>query len=125
MNGLVAVLLVGSGAAVGAPVRYWLASRLDDTSAADAGRWPRGTLAVNLLGSLVLGVVVGAALDHAWALALGTGFCGGLTTYSSLAVQSVVVGDRRLRAGIGYLTLTTLAGLGLCALGYLLGRALA
>ena len=75
-------LLVALGAAVGAPLRYlaghWLDRRL---------HW--GTLLVNLVGSAMLGALVGAAVDGHWLALLGTGFCGGLTTYSAFAVQTV------------------------------------
>jgi fluoride exporter len=89
-------LLVALGAAVGAPLRYLTGRALD-------ARFPWGTLTVNLLGSALLGALVGAAVDgHALAL-LGTGFCGGLTTYSTFAVQSVQGGRRR---GTAYAVVT-------------------
>ena len=49
---------------------------------------------MNLVGSFVLGALVGAAVDGHWLALLGTGFCGGLTTYSAFAVQSVQGGPR-------------------------------
>jgi CrcB protein len=84
----VTALLVALGAAVGAPVRFLAGHWLD-------GRLHWGTLLVNLAGSFVLGAVVGAALDGNLLALLGTGFCGGLTTYSSFAVQTVDGGPRR------------------------------
>ena len=78
-------LLVALGAAVGAPLRYAVAHALD-------GRWPTGTLLVNVLGSGLAGCFAALALSEgAWAL-LVTGFCGGFTTYSSCAVHSVDLG---------------------------------
>ena len=74
-------LLVAAGAALGAALRFWVAHHLDD-------RTPWGTLVVNVAGSFVLGLLVGGGPSpHAVAL-LGTGFCGGLTTYSAFAVQT-------------------------------------
>lgn len=107
-------LLVALGAGVGAPVRY-LAGHLLDRRV----HW--GTLLVNLVGSAVLGGLVGGAVEgHRLAL-LGTGFCGGLTTYSAFAVQSVQ-GGRRL--GTAY-AVTTVAGcLALATLGHLVARSL-
>ena len=82
-------LLVALGAAVGAPLRLPRAHHLD-------GRFPLGTLLVNVTGSAVLGLCTALAL-HGDALALlGTGFCGGLTTYSAFTVQAV---DRGRPAG--------------------------
>ncbi|MGZ6738872.1 MAG: fluoride efflux transporter FluC, partial [Nocardioides sp.] len=104
-------LLVALGAAVGAPLRLTLAHHLD-------GRWHRGTLVANVLGSFLLGLFTALALDaHTLAL-LGTGLCGGFTTYSSFAVQTHRLGARD---GSGYAAVTVLASLGACALGFLLG----
>lgn len=105
-----AALLVALGAAVGAPLRLLAGHRWDD-------RWPRGTLAVNLAGSLLLGALVGAAVDGAWLALLGTGFCGGLTTYSSFAVQSAGLGTRR---GTAYVVATVGGCLTLATLGHVL-----
>ena len=64
-------LLVALGAAVGAAGRHltnhWLRERFGATPAG-------GTLAVNLLGSFVLGVLAGAAVDGGWLALLGIGF---------------------------------------------------
>ncbi len=108
-------LLVGLGAAVGAPMRYlaglWLDRRL---------HW--GTLAVNLLGSLALGLLVGAAVEGRWLALLGTGFCGGLTTYSAFAVQAVQGGRRR---GSAYVVVTVGGCLAAAALGHVIAEGLA
>ncbi len=107
------VLLVALGAAIGASLRFYLATLLD-------GRLPLGTVAVNVVGSLLLGYFSARALDeHAWAL-LGTGFCGGLTTYSAFAVQTVRLGPRPLLA-LAYAVATVLAALVAVTLGFALG----
>lgn len=104
-------LLVALGAAVGAPLRYAVAQTLDQ-------RWPAGTLLVNVLGSALAGVFAGLALSHgAWAV-LVTGFCGGFTTYSSCAVQSVDLGRR----GIAYAALTIALAVGAASVGFVLAR---
>ena len=85
---------------------------------------PLMTLAINLLGSALLGVVVGALDDRhpRWRAALGTGAMGGFTTYSAFAVQ--VVSSSAPVPGVA-LALATLAG-GVLAgvVGLLAGRAL-
>ncbi len=107
------VLLVALGAAVGVAVRFHVASRLD-------AAWPYGTFVVNVVGSLLLGFFSARALDEqTWAL-LGTGFCGGLTTYSAFAVQTVRLGTWRPRA-LGYAGATVVASVGAAALGFALG----
>ena len=111
-------LLVAIGAAVGAPLRFVIGTHVD-------GRWPHGTFVVNVVGSFLLGLF--AALAAAGTLSsgglalLGTGLCGGFTTYSSFAVQTHDVGGRR---GLAFAAGTVLGGLGAAALGWVLGAAL-
>lgn len=107
-------LLVALGAAVGAPLRY-LAGHLLDR------RLHWGTLAVNLVGSVILGALMGAAVDGDSLALLGTGFCGGLTTYSAFAVQSVRGGRRR---GTAYVVMTIAGCLAAATLGHLLASSL-
>jgi CrcB protein len=111
-------LLVVAGALVGAPLRL-LVTRL----AARGGRDPaRGTLAVNVVGSALLGLVLGAAATPPALVALvGTGFCGTLTTLSTFGADVVrMVEQRQLARGLGYLAASVVLGVGAAALGYLL-----
>ena len=106
-------LLVAVGAAVGAPLRYVLA-RLDS-------RFPVGTLLVNILGSGVFGLLAALSLGgEVWAL-LGTGFCGGFTSFSSFAVQSV---ERPAGLRAAYVIATTGLAIAACAVGWAVGTAL-
>jgi CrcB protein len=107
----VTALLVALGAAIGAPARL-LAGRFLD------GRTPWGTLAVNMLGSAVLGWLVGHGVDGDPLALWGTGFCGAFTTYSAVAVQSV---DRGGLRGLGYAVGTVALCLGTAWVGYKLG----
>lgn len=109
-------LLVALGAAVGAPLRY-LANhvareRLGTTPVA-------GTLAVNVVGSLVLGGLVGAGVTGAPLALVGVGFCGALTTFSTLALElwDALEGDRPVAAAANLL-LSLLLGIGAAALGW-------
>jgi CrcB protein len=101
-------LLVALGAAIGAPLRYALATTLDEE------RFPRGTLLVNVVGSFLLGLLVEAGATGHWLALLGTGFCGGFTTYSAFAVQTHRLGPAR---GAAYVALTIGVSLAACALG--------
>ena len=116
---------VALGAAVGAPLRFlvsgWLDGRRPPGGPGEAPGLPWGTLLVNVVGSLVLGWSVAQALDGALAGLVGVGFCGGLTTYSSFAVQTVALGPRR---GSAYAALTVVLALAACTLGHVLGAAL-
>ncbi|TFV67872.1 UNVERIFIED_ORG: CrcB family protein [Bacillus sp. AZ43] len=111
-------LLVVAGALVGAPLRL-LVTRL----AGRDGRDPAaGTLAVNVAGSAVLGVLVGAGGVPAWVLALvGAGLCGTLTTFSTFGADAVRLREDRSGArAAAYLTATLVLGVGAAAAGYAL-----
>ena len=121
------LLLVCLGAGVGAPARYLL----DRAVTARAGTaLPWGTLVVNLVGSCVLGVLVGlsaADTSPAWlSPALGTGLCGALTTWSTLGYETLQLleGGERRAAGLN-LGLSLVLGLTAALLGTTLGGALA
>lgn len=110
-------LLVALGAALGAATRFWVAHHLD-------GRTPWGTVLVNVAGSFVLGILVGAGASADGLALLGTGFCGGLTTYSAFAVQTRDQSrGRGLPAGTAYATMTILLALGACGLGIWIAQA--
>jgi fluoride exporter len=109
-----------AGALVGAPLRL-LAIRI----AGRGGRDPApGTLVANVVGSGLLGVVLGWSAVPGWAVALvGTGFCGTLTTFSTLGADVVrLVEERALGRAAAYLAATLVLGLGTAAAGYLLSR---
>jgi fluoride exporter len=80
--------LVAAG--VGAPARYVLDGWVQDRT---AGAFPWGTLAVNLTGCLVLGVVTGLALYHGLSTTtrtvIGTGGVGAYTTFSTFTFETV------------------------------------
>jgi CrcB protein len=112
----VSALLVALGAAVGAPLRLLAGHHLDRPHGSYIAHW--GTLVVNLLGSALLGWLVGHGVDGRPLLLLGTGFCGAFTTYSAVAVQSVNRGGWR---GLGYAIWTVAGCLAVAWAGYRLG----
>ncbi|MBQ1074389.1 fluoride efflux transporter CrcB [Micromonospora sp. C31] len=115
------VLLIALGAAVGAPLRY-LTDRA--VQARLGGALPWGTLAVNVAGSLLLGLLVGLPVGPAAGALLGTGFCGALTTYSTFGYETLRLArrGRRCRALVNVLA-SVAAGLGAAAVGFALARA--
>ncbi len=116
------VLLVVLGAAVGAPLRF-LTDRAVRARFGD--RFPWGTLAVNVAGSLVLGFVLGLPVRPEVAALVGTGFCGALTTYSTFAHETLrLARTGGALAAVANVLLSVLAGLGAAAVGLLVATAL-
>jgi fluoride exporter len=117
----VTALLVAAGALVGAPLRL-LAERL---AVARRGRGSVvGTLTVNVVGSAVLGVVLGLrSVPPAVVALVGTGFCGTLTTFSTYGNDIVrLVEERALGRALACAGGTVVLGVGVAAVAYLLAR---
>ncbi|MCZ2806852.1 CrcB family protein [Modestobacter sp. VKM Ac-2983] len=115
------VLWVALGALAGAPLRL-LADRV---ATALRGRGSvLGTLSVNVLGSALLGVLLGRSDVSPAVLALvGTGFCGTLTTFSTFGWDVVrLVEERAVLRALGHVIASLLLGLGAAAAGLLVSR---
>ena len=119
-------VLVAAGGAVGAPLRY-LTDRF--VQRRHDSLFPWGTFAVNVVGSMILGVLAGAVLVGAGStttgLLLGTGLCGALSTYSTLSYETARLFEQRARLyallNIGG---SIIAGLAAVTMGYLIGTAI-
>jgi CrcB protein len=82
---------------------------------------PVGTLAANLLGCLVLGIVLGSLRPGSLVfLFLVAGFCGALTTFSTFTFE--LIDARPTWAAIGYGVLSVAGGVGTLLLGLRMGR---
>lgn len=97
----------GAGAVTRLVVDGEVRERLGRTRLADVAGGsplPWATAAVNVTGSLLLGLVTGAVLDaepSAAARVVGTGFCGGYTTFSAASVETLrLLRDRGWAAGV-------------------------
>ncbi|MEW2609837.1 fluoride efflux transporter CrcB [Streptomyces sp. NPDC047880] len=111
-------LLVVCGAMVGAPLRY-LTDRA--VQARHDSVFPWGTFTVNVGGSLILGLLTGAATHLQ--LLLGTGLCGALTTYSTFSYETLRLAETgaRLQAALN-VVLSVTAGLAAAFAGAALAR---
>jgi CrcB protein len=119
-------LLVVLGAAVGAPARYWTDRWLQSTHGSG---FPWGTFTVNIAASLVLGLITGlaavAAVSPAIAVLIGTGFCGALSTWSTLGYETVrQAEDRAWTQAVFNIVASVFAGLGAAGLGFAVAAAI-
>ena len=98
------ILLVALGGAAGSVARYLLSKAVQDTA---ASAFPWGTMTVNVAGCLLIGLLYGLAagdgvrLGADLKLMLTVGFCGGFTTFSTFANESLTLakaGDAVLSA---------------------------
>lgn len=92
-------LLVAAGGAIGSMARYGLGV-LAGRAAPNAG-WPVGTLAANVIGGLLMGLLVGwlafrgGAQQEAVRLFAAVGVLGGFTTFSSYSLEAAQMIERR------------------------------
>ncbi|MGH8505097.1 MAG: fluoride efflux transporter CrcB [Stenotrophobium sp.] len=89
---LMSAIAVGTGAALGALLRWWLGAMFNPLFPTI----PMGTLAANWLGGFIMGIAMGLianyqALSPELRLFLTTGFLGGLTTFSTFSAETVTL----------------------------------
>jgi CrcB protein len=114
------IVAISIGASCGALLRWWFGMRLN----AVFPTIPMGTLAANLVGGYIIGVAIAffasfSAVAPEWRLFVITGFCGGLTTFSTFSAEiaTLLQQDRALltvaaiMAHLGGSVLMTFAGM--------------
>lgn len=114
------VLFVALGSGIGGAIRYLLGQLLQKPGAG----FPGATMVINILGSLLLGVVLRhelqpGVLSPGSRAFLAAGFCGGFTTFSTFSAESLALLQQGalLRAG-GYIAGSVLLSIAAAALGY-------
>ena len=117
------VLLVGLGGAIGSMLRYLA------TEIIPSNHIPYGTISVNLVGSMLLGVMFGAIaadviINQNYVLLFGTGVLGAFTTMSAFAMDTVTLSEDELSKTVIYTTITVFGSIGFAWLGYKLGFSL-
>ena len=117
------VLLVGLGGAIGSMLRYLA------TEIIPSNHIPYGTISVNLVGSMLLGIMFGAIaadviINQNYLLLFGTGVLGAFTTMSAFAMDTVTLSEDELSKTVNYITITIVGSIGFAWLGYKLGFSL-
>lgn len=108
------LVVVAVGGALGALARFGVAEALPHGRASV----PVGTLLVNVVGALALGLLVGVAPDARWLRPfLGTGVLGGFTTFSTFALETDRLLARAPAVAVLYVALSLGLGVGAAAAG--------
>ena len=118
------IAIVGAGSFIGGAARYLVSLVMKGVSKG----FPWATLAVNILGCFLIGLLWGffsrgAGEGSSWALFLTVGVCGGFTTFSTFSKEALMM----LQSGsiwgfAAYVAVSVIAGIALVALGYYLVR---
>jgi len=117
--------VVAMGGLLGSVARFWLGGAVQRINASD---FPIGTLAVNVLGSFLIGLVMAASLERGTPgpttrLFLTVGFCGGFTTMSTFSYETLaLLRDGQTAFALGNIAASVVGGLAAAWLGYTLGR---
>jgi CrcB protein len=107
-----------AAAAVGAVARYGVGLILNRV-------FPWGTLVVNLVASLVMGLATGADWGRATTIVVGTGMLGALSTWSTVADEAAVMArSNEGHMALAYLALTVLSGVVMAWIGLRIGAML-
>ena len=107
------ILFIGIGSFVGGICRYLLSKGIQNRY---AEHFPLGTLTVNIIGCLLIGVVFGLAekgnLTDEWKLFLTTGILGGFTTFSAFSVETIeLLRTGHLAYALTYVSASVVIGL--------------
>lgn len=119
------ILFIATGGATGALLRYWMSNGVYALLGRD---FPYGTLAVNVTGSLTMGVLYILLFERMdisieWRAGLMIGLLGAFTTFSTFSIETLnlIEAGEQFRAGLNILLSMSLCILG-CWIGMLIGR---
>jgi len=118
---------VAIGGMIGSILRY-VVSIFVNNKVQSSTIFPWGTLAVNIVGSFVIGAVFGYGIrnqqfDQQWRLFLATGVCGGFTTFSALSNESyLLLKEQQYTPLFIYIAVSLVLGIMATALGYIITK---
>jgi len=118
---LKSLLVIAIGASLGAWLRWLLGIKLN----ALFPTIPPGTVVANMVGGYIIGLAIAflgasASLSPEWRLLVITGFCGGLTTFSTFSAETVaLIQEGRLLWALGSVSLHVVGSLVMTAAGLL------
>jgi fluoride exporter len=117
MNGFLSVMF---GGAIGAGARYGVG--LWSARVFGSG-FPWGTLVVNLMGALAMGLLIGRGASGDWRLFAGVGVLGGFTTFSAFGLESwSMIARGATGAAFGYIAASVIGAVLLTGLGLWIAR---
>ncbi len=119
------ILAIGLGSGLGGILRFLISQLITNKHVSS---FPFGTLAVNLLGCLLIGVVYGLAMKGAitteWKLFLGVGILGGFTTFSAFSFETMeLIKQNNLLYALIYMGISVAGGVCATFLGFMLNTA--
>ncbi|WP_192560681.1 fluoride efflux transporter CrcB [Pseudomonas allokribbensis] len=118
---LKSLLVIAVGASLGAWLRWILGMKLNALYPAI----PPGTVVANMVGGYIIGLAIAflaasPSLSPEWRLLIITGFCGGLTTFSTFSAETVaLIQEGRLLWALGSISLHVVGSLAMTAAGLL------
>lgn len=119
------MLLIGAGGFLGSVLRYGSGQIMLKMFTTNH---PIGTFFVNILGSLLIGLVLGmsekgAAITINWKLFLAVGFCGGFTTFSAFALENInFIQSQQFMLSFLYISASLILGLAAVYFGFWIAK---
>lgn len=112
------LLLVGLGGGIGSILRYATSLVINSK------HFPWATLAVNVIGSFIIGIVLAMSLrdenfSNNWKLFLATGICGGFTTFSAFSAENMgMLQNGKIAVAVLYITISVVLSIAAGFLGF-------